>query len=239
MNAKDGSVLVRVPAGEFEMGDGLESDCPRHRVRLDEYWIGVYAVTNRQYARFVEETMHRVPDHSDLMSSLAAWRDGQCPEEKLDHPVVCVSWDDAQAYGDWAGLALPTEAQWERAARGPQGLLYPWGKVWDPSRCRNGGNEVNEGTAPVWEYAKGASAIGTYQQSGNVWEWCADWYWVKYYAQGPSENPRGPSSGAARVLRGGGWRHGDASTVRGAHRFRHAQSRRFDDMGFRLVRTGS
>ena len=232
VNAKDGSVLVRIPVGEFEMGDGLEADCPKHRVRVDGYWIGVYCVTNRQYGRFVAETKHRTPE--------VVWQSGRCPEDKLDHPVVCVSWDDAVAYGKWAGLVLPSEAQWEKAARGPQGLIYPWGSGWEESRCRNDKNKGAEQTASAWGYPAGASGIGTYQQSGNVWEWCLDWYEGKYYAQSPTENPQGPQTGAYRVDRGGGWRGADASYFRGAYRDWGVPSASYGvRVGFRLARAGS
>ncbi len=227
VNAKDGSVLVRVPAGEFERGDDQGTDCPKHRVRLDEYWIGVYCVTNRRYGGVVEETKHRAPD--------GVWQAGRSPEAKLDHPVVNVSWDDAVAYGKWSGLSLPSEAQWEKAARGPQGLSYPWGSGWDESRCRNDKSKGSEQTASAWGYPAGASGIGTYQQSGNVLEWCADLYEGNYYyAQSPSENPLGPQTGTTRVNRGGGWWAGDAADFRGACRWGNP-SNRFNYQGFRLV----
>ena len=109
VNRRDGSVLVRVPAGAFEMGEGQGGGSePKHRVELGEYWIGVYAVTNRQYGAFVKATGHRVPDKADYGE--AVWRGGTCPAEKMDHPVVCVGWDDARAYCRWAGGDLPTEA---------------------------------------------------------------------------------------------------------------------------------
>ena len=238
VNAKDGSVLVRVPAGEFEMGDGQDANCPKHRVHLDEYWIGVYCVTNRQYARFVAETKHRAPDRSDVSDLPAVWQSGKCPAAKLDHPVVCVSWEDAVAYGRWSGLLLPSEAQWEKAARSPQGMLYPWGMVWDESRCRNDENKGREQTAPAWGYTAGASGTGTYQQSGNVWEWCADWYEDGYYAQSPPENPGGPETGVSRVRRGGSWWHDGASIFRGAFRYGFVPALRVLQ-GFRLVRAGS
>jgi sulfatase modifying factor 1 len=236
VNAKDGSVLVRVPAGEFEMGDGKDTNCPKHRVHLDEYWIGVYTVTNRQYTRFVTETQHRAPGTSDLSSPPAVWKNGHCPAEQLDHPVVCVSWEDATAYAKWVGLSLPTEAQWEKAARGPQGLIYPWGWDWNDQRCRNSTNKGSEQTATAWSYPGGASGTGAYNQSGNVFELCADWYMGEYYTQSPKENPRGPDGGANRVLRGGSWRNVDASDFRGAIRGRDDPAYRYDFQGFRLVR---
>ena len=225
VNGKDGTVLVRIPAGEFEMGDGKDSDCPKHRVTLSSYWIGVLAVTNRQYGRFVTETSHRPPDNQ-------RWND----KANADHPVTDVDWSDATAYAEWAGLSLPTEAQWERAARGPSGLIYPWGNEWDATKCRNSGNRGSETTCPVWGYPAGVSGYGTYQQSGNVWEWCADWY-GEYDTKSPKEDPKGATGGSARVYRGGSWWHDDASIFRGANRVRNDPATRYDDLGFRLART--
>jgi sulfatase modifying factor 1 len=201
VNVKDGSVLVRITAGGFEMGDGEDSNCPKHMVELSEYWMGVYSVTNRQYARFVEETGHREPDYE-------FWRQ----PGKAEHPVTKVNWKDAGAYAEWAGLSLPSEAQWENAARGPEGLVYPWGDTWDEGKCLNDGNTHDpyvETTAAVWEYPEGSSGYGTLQQSGNVNEWCADWYDENYYDESPAKDPPGPSSSSCRygmvgrVVRGG------------------------------------
>jgi len=213
VNRKDGSVLVRVPAGEFEMGEGQGA----HKVRLSEYWIGVYCVTNRQYGRFVKETGHRPPEEADFGTPI--WKGGRCPEERLDHPVVCVSWEDAKSYADWAGLSLATEAQWERGARGPLGLLYPWGDGWDADRARHAGNRGGEETCAAWKFPKGASGFGTYQQSGNVWEWCADRHDYGY------------------VVRGGCWWYDAPSTLRAAYRLRVDPADRGGDLGFRLART--
>ena len=129
VNARDGSLMVYVPAGEFAMGDGQYNHCPQRAVHLSAYWIGVHAVTNAQYLRFVEATGHRAPNRADYGSPL--WKGRSFPPEQAGHPVVCVSWDDARAYAEWAGCGLPTEAQWEKAARGPRGLIYPWGDGWD------------------------------------------------------------------------------------------------------------
>ena len=222
VNRRDGSVLVRVPAGAFEMGEGQGSDEPKHRVELGEYWIGVYAVTNGQYAAFLEATGKSPASPSSSASS---------------HPVVNVSWDDARAYCRWAGGDLPTEAQWEKAARGPLGLTYPWGNEWDQGKCRNEKNKGSGNTSEVWGYAAGASGYGTYQQSGNVWEWCRDWYDGKYYEQSPGKDPEGPANGSYRVRRGGSWRDGLPDDFRGAYRCWGVPGRRYDARGFRLVRT--
>ncbi len=225
-NAKDGSVMVLVPAGEFEMGDGRDADCPKHRVWVDAYYIGVTCVTNAQYARFVREGKGCEPGGTK-------WKEASL----AGHPVVDVSWDDAAAYAAWAGCALPTEAQWEKAARGPAGLIYPWGNDWDEKKCRNDKNKGSGTTCAVWEYPAGASGYGTLNQSGNVWEWCRDWYGEKYYKEaGAAKNPGGPSTGSYRVNRGGGWSYDVASHFRGARRYRIDPAFRGGYLGFRLVR---
>jgi formylglycine-generating enzyme required for sulfatase activity len=237
VNEADGSVLVYVPAGEFEMGDGEDADCPKHQVDVDAYYIGLYCVTNAQYTRFVKATGHRAPDTADYGE--AVWRGSSYLPEKAEHPVMYVSWDDAVAYGKWAGLRLPTEAEWEKAARGPSGWLYPWGNTWDATRCRHAGNRGSETTCRVYDYPGGVSRYGTYNQAGNVWEWCADWYDTDYYTRSPRENPRGPASGSRRVLRGGSWGNNHATGFRGAYRYRLDPAFRYDIRGFRLVRAAS
>ncbi len=236
INDRDGSVLLYVPPGEFEMGDGKGSDCPKHRVWVDGYYVGIYAVTNAQYKRFVDDTGHRGPDKADW--GTAVWQGKSFPVDKADHPVVCVSWDDAQAYAKWSGLSLPTEAQWEKAARGPRNWKYPWGDAWDGDRCRHSENRGSETTCPVYGYPRGVSGYGCYNMSGNVWEWCEDWYDSGYYTKGPSRNPRGPEGGSHRVYRGGGW-SGVASHCRASFRDRIVPGNRIDDRGFRLVRSVS
>ena len=226
VNRADGSVMLEVPAGEFEMGDGEESDCPKHRVKLGRYWIGIYCVTNGQYERFVRESGHGAPNNQK-------WNQ----EGLKNHPVVEVSWEDAVAYAKWAGCVLASEAQWEKAARGVKGLKYPWGSEWEEKRCRNSKNRGAEETCEVWKYGSGVSGYGTYNQSGNVWEWCQDWYGEKYYTEGAKENPTGPGTGSRRVFRGGGWRLDDPSCFRGARRFEDDPSGRRVGLGFRLART--
>jgi len=228
VNRKDGTVMVYVPEGEFEMGDGKDSDCPKHRVFVSAYWIGVYCVSNAQYLQFVEATGHRAPNNQVHRESA-----------KARHPVTDVSWDDAVAYAQWAGCALPTEAQWEKAARGPRGLIYPWGDDWDATRCRHDKNKGNESTCPVHAYPGGVSGYGTYNQSGNVLEWCADGHDSGYYAQSPSRDPRGPEGGPFRVGRGGGWWAGGPGLFRGAFRDWIDPAYRDGNLGFRLVRQPS
>ena len=237
VNAKDGSVLVYVPAGEFEMGDGVGENCPPHKVVLSEYWIGVYAVTNAQYLKFVEETGHRAPDKME--HGRRVWKKGRFAPEKANHPVVGVSWDDSAAYAAWAGCGLASEAQWEKAARGPQGLIYPWGAEWDASKCRHASNRGEEQTCPVHGYPQGVSGYGTYNQSGNVWEWCADWYDARYYRNSPKQDPLGPDEGLSRVYRGGSWWYFNQVKFRAADRYGFLPGYRGDYLGLRLAKSAS
>lgn len=207
--------MVAVPAGDFIMGSplGLGSDyeAPPHKVTLDGFWIDRTEVTNAQYRAFVGATGHRAPTTCD--SGDPTYDD----EAKADHPVVCASWDDAEAYCEWAGGRLPTEAEWEKAARGTDERLYPWGNNLDASRfnycdtnCEasqkdTGADDGYAWTAPVGSYPTGASPYGALDMAGNVWEWVSDWYGLGYYARSPELNPQGPVLGQYRVLRGGSW----------------------------------
>ena len=199
------SEMVRVPAGEFMMGSpegvGEGDEHPQHKVYLDTFEIGKYPVTNEQYAVFVADTGRTAPSY---------WQKGKVPKSKEKHPVVYVSWEDAAAYCQWLSektgekWRLPTEAEWEKAARGTDGRTYPWGdEEPDKTRC-NFGENVG-GTTPVGRYPSGASPYGALDMAGNVWEWCADWYDEKYYDRALFRNPAGPANGQYRVLRGGSW----------------------------------
>ncbi|MCP4577192.1 MAG: formylglycine-generating enzyme family protein [Deltaproteobacteria bacterium] len=233
VNEKDGSILVKIPEGEFEMGDEEDLDCPKHRIYLNGYCIGMYAVTNRQYKRFVVETGHRAPDEADI--GYPVWKERNYPDVYADHPVVCVNWEDAKAYSEWAGLSLATEAQWEKAARGPGNFKYPWGNGWENKALscmdNNRGSEI---TASVNASPDRMSGYCLYGTSGNVWEWCLDWYDRKYYESSPPKNPDGPSEGKYRVMRGGIWRN-DARLCRSAFRSYTFASIRLTYCGFRLA----
>jgi formylglycine-generating enzyme required for sulfatase activity len=175
---------VRIPAGTFVMGEGRDT----HEVELDAFEIGRYPVTVEEYGRYVEEG-GRQPDDWD--------KQVQYP----NRPVVNVSWHDAEAYCNWAGVRLPTEAQWERAARGQERRPYPWGEA-EPDKERANYAETGIDTpTPVGLFPKGATPNGIYDLAGNVWEWVADWY--GHYPKGRQENPTGPESGESKVLRGG------------------------------------
>jgi formylglycine-generating enzyme required for sulfatase activity len=204
--------LVHVPAGEFLMGsdpakdkNAAKNEQPQHRVYVSEFYIGKYPVTNEQYAAFVKATKHNPPIH---------WNNDQIPGGKENHPVVTVSWDDAVAFCEWlsqeSGQAfrLPTEAEWEKAARGTDGRIYPWGDEWDSTRLNSWETGPRE-TTPVGKYSSGGDRpYGAADMAGNVWEWCADWYDEEEYqrrAKVGVQDPRGPSQGQFRVLRGGSW----------------------------------
>lgn len=209
------SEWILVPAGEFEMGaegDPADPDeAPKHKVTLDAFYIGKYEVTNRRYQAFVKATDHRVPENEED-AKYNMWKGQAVLDGASELPVIHVSWDDAAAYCKWAGGRLPTEAEWEKAARGTDGRTYPWGN--DPVT----GNRSNYGIEGVtfWEgpstlakkdqYDFGKSPYGAYEMAGNVWEWVQDWYDEGYYKSSPGKNPKGPSEGQARVIRGGSWR---------------------------------
>jgi eukaryotic-like serine/threonine-protein kinase len=222
----DGMVMVYVPAGSFLMGsaaddpDADDDEFPLHQVFLDAFWLDKREVTNEQYEMCVA--------YRDCLQS------GRANDRNFNgarQPVVSVSWEDAAAYCAWAGGRLPTEAQWEYAARGPDSLRYPWGNG-SPIDTRLNYNGNVGRTTDVGSYPAGASWVETLDMAGNVWEWVADWNDEDYYVNSPDENPAGPASGQSRMLRGGGWDDG-AGVVRGANRVMITATYRFDSLGFR------
>ncbi|MBM4255872.1 MAG: formylglycine-generating enzyme family protein [Deltaproteobacteria bacterium] len=194
-----------------------EHSGPRHTVDLDTFYIDKHEVTNQAYRAFVEATARRPPTF---------WND---PRQLTDstQPVVGVSWYDAQAFCTWRGKRLPTEAEWEKAARGTDGRSYPWGNDWDATRLHTADTIAGKSLADfeswtrwqrtisagldaarpaaVGSYPLGASPYGVLDMAGNVWEWVADWYEPDYYASSPARNPTGPATGTTKVIRGGGW----------------------------------
>jgi len=270
VNPKDGAEMVWVPAGEFLRGSTdkeiatllkdfsaandpikkiIEAEKPQRKVYLDGYWIYRHPVTVAQYRKFCEATGRDMPEAPSW-----GWKD--------NHPMVMVNWQDATDYAKWAEVSLPTEAQWEKAARGTDGRKYPWGNEWDASKCANSGMGVYptavvekklESTQPVGSYPAGASPYGCMDMAGNVCQWCADWYDPKYYKKAPARNPTGPSKpvkfellpglmpgwtvDGGRVLRGDSWDIGNYGSFRCANRSRSVPSNRFDYCGFRCART--
>ncbi|MBI3161189.1 MAG: SUMF1/EgtB/PvdO family nonheme iron enzyme [Chloroflexi bacterium] len=189
----DGSALIYIPAGEFSMGNN-GFDAPVHSVTLDGFWIYQTKVTNRMFAQCVA-VGSCTPPTEELGGPVYN------NPEYANHPVVGVTWEQAQAYCSWSQGQLPTEAQWEKAARGPSGNVYPWGN--DEPAC----DILNFGycsgrTSEVDAFADGASPFGVLDMAGNVFEWVSDWYGQSYYANSPATNPIGPESGEYRVIRG-------------------------------------
>lgn len=230
-----GSNMVRVPAGEFLMGsadndtEALYNEKPQHRVYLDEFWIDQTEVTNGQYRKCVETGLCVAPYRLDSQTRSSYYGNA----EYDNYPVIQMIWEDANAYCAWAGKRLPTEAEWEKAARGTDGRQYPWGDLWDASKAN--AKNSNSDTVPVGSYPSGASPYGALDMAGNVWEWTADWYSDAYYQSAPPRNPLGPSVGDYRVVRGGGFYYVQRN-ARTAMRARQPLNLYFWDIGFRCVK---
>ncbi|MDB4444067.1 bifunctional serine/threonine-protein kinase/formylglycine-generating enzyme family protein [bacterium] len=228
---KDGSVMIMIPKGEFKMGSEENDDeKPVQSIYLDGYFIDKFLVANSQFKKFVEEQGYETNAEkegegmvwTDLgwnLRSGANWRnpDGfSSAEGKDDHPVTQVSYDDAANYCRWAGKKLPTEAQWEKAARGPEGNEYPWGNTEpDPTRANyRYGEELSGTTTPVGHYTKGQSDYGAFDMAGNVYQWCRDWYDT---GKRKGKNPTGPETGKERVVKGGSF-NDSLGSLRSANR---------------------
>lgn len=219
--------MVLVPAGEFFMGseEGAPSEKPVHVVYLDAYYIDVYEVTNAQYRQFEEATGYRSEGH---------WKDEYRPGRE-DYPVVNVTWNDANAYARWAGKRLPTESEWEKAARGTNKLIWPWGKVFS-IRHANSMEESIGHPLPVGSFELGKSPYQLFDMAGNVSEWCADWFEQDSYKKSATTNPKGPASGKDRVLRGGSFIH-DKGMVRTTVRQGMNPKSYLTNVGFRCARS--
>jgi formylglycine-generating enzyme required for sulfatase activity len=235
---KIGMEFCLVPAGEFQMGSlrgrGKDDESPQHSVYLDAYYIGRYPVTNAQYARFVQETDHQVPFGSSSSAKAYNWhqRRKTPPKGKEDHPVVLVSWRDAMTYCKWAGLRLPTEAEWEKAARGLEGQTYPWGDEWNARLC-NSFEGGEGGTTPVGMYSpEGDSPYGCADMAGNVWEWSSSL--KKWYPYGANDGREDLDVDGFRVLRGGSFEDWGGG-VRCAYRSGYNPNYGYELIGFRAV----
>jgi formylglycine-generating enzyme required for sulfatase activity len=209
--------MVFVPAGEFIMGNNMGDDAekPERTVFLDAFCIDKYEVTNAQYKACVDAGACSPPSRPSSPSRLSYYGN----PEFDNYPVIWVTWDNAQTYCKWRGKRLPTEAEWEKAARGTDGRLWPWGNS-EPDGSKVNLCDVNctydwkeshlddgyQDTAPVESFEAGKSPYGVYNMAGNVREWVADWFTPDYYSNAPDRNPTGPSSGMGRALRGGSWR---------------------------------
>ncbi len=232
----DGAPMVLIEEGPFirgsAAGQGDPDEEPQRTITLNAVYLDKYEVTNRRYQAFLKATGHRIPEHC-CDPSYNVWKGLEIDPVLLDHPVVNVDWFDAQAYCTWAWKRLPTEAEWEKAARGPGGRIYPWGNEWDPKRANgasywagkdfaspdeakawwaDAGAELlaEKGVAgmltlPVTALESGATPDGLMHLAGNLWEWVADWYDPQYYAAAPERDPQGPETGEYKVLRGGSW----------------------------------
>jgi formylglycine-generating enzyme required for sulfatase activity len=206
---KDGKEMIYIPAGGFTMGsdEGLNNASPPHTTRVDAFYIDRYPVTNEEYKRFVDDTGYPVPCYDVDWPGLKGYnwdRDQRTPPEgKETHPVVLVKWEDAKAYAAWCGKRLPTEAEWERAARGTDGYRWPWGNGFAEGRCNTKETGIH-GTTSVGTYSPdGDSAEGVGDMVGNVWEWTSSLY--RPYPYDANDGRESQSAEGWRVLRGGSW----------------------------------
>ena len=221
-NPKDGTLLVLIPEGEFLAGE------ERFPVSLQSYYIALHPITNAQYKMFVDTTGHRLPSN---------WNSNSFESNKAYHPVVFVSYFDALAYCLWAGLRLPTELEWEKAARGSDGRDYPWGNNWKEGRqCSNENKSDNMPTCEVWQHPEGCSPYGIYQSSGNIWEWCVDWFDENAYNRYKAKDLNLTTYGDERVMRGGSWYY-NGFALRTTIRSNFSPGRRNSARGFRCARS--
>jgi formylglycine-generating enzyme required for sulfatase activity len=230
---KDGAPMVLIPAGQFMMGsrdgEGTKKERPLHPVTLDAFYMDKFEVTVARYADFVRATNRSKPEYWFAADS----------SKHRNLPVVGVDWQDAKDYCEWTGKRLPTEAEWEKASRGTDGRTYPWGNEQPTARLSNFGKALTAGVsderlAQVDSYEAGRSPYGLHHMAGNVSEWTADWYDDQYYSKSPTQNPKGPTSGEYRVVRGGSW-YEMPGEGRSASRVTLAPTERLDHNGFRCA----
>ena len=231
INPTDGSELVLIPGGWYCMGaadDDQEAgsdEKPRHLHYVAPFYLGIVCITVGQFKEFVNKTKH------DAGSD---WR-----KDPDDYPVRYVNWHDAKAYTGWAGLRLPTEAEWELGARGYGSLKYPWGADWEDGRrvCWTSQKGPQGATAPAAAHPEGVGPFGSFQQSGNVWEWCADGYEADAYKRYGKGDFSAPNNGQHRVLRGGSWNLNLTKYFRSCYRYNFNPDYRLNHNGFRVART--
>lgn len=228
---KDGMTLLYVPASEFTMGSNTDSvdEMPAHTVYLDSFWVDQTEVTNRMYALCVTAGTCNPP--TDVRSYTHNLYYGNIAFE--NYPVIYVNWNMASAYCAWAGRRLPTEAEWEKAARGDKGNIYPWGNSAPNSNLLNYNGNVQD-TSSVMSYETGKSPYGAYDMLGNVWEWVNDWYGETYYQISPPSNPLGLDFGTGRVHRGGSWLD-DHNFIRSSKRDKGDPNYADRNLGFRCA----
>jgi formylglycine-generating enzyme required for sulfatase activity len=221
--------MVLIPAGEFTMGKNSPNQTdwqPEHKVSVDAFYMDQYEVTNKQYYEFCKETRNPLPEFWGLSQF-------KCSLDYPDHPVVGISFIDADRYARWAGKRLPTEAEWEYASRG--GLPnsnFPWGDNIDSTLVNYG--KRYKTTLKVGSFKP--NGYGLFDITGNVWEWTSDYYGADYYSNSPLQNPKGPTSGRFKVIRGGSW-HSGAMCVQTYYRNGLSPSWIDFAVGFRCVKS--
>lgn len=231
-------VSVYVSSGEFIRGSNIPSvtyrrrdAMPERRVYLDGFWIDQTEVTNGMYALCVRVNVCQQPNPTRSETRLSYYGNSQYN----DFPVIYVTWDDAKKYCEWAGRRLPTEAEWEKAARGTDGRSYPWGNSYPYTNLLNFNFSVGD-TSRVGQYSNGVSPYRIFDIAGNVWEWVADFYDENYYGNAPTQNPKGPASGNRRSFRGGGFGNTDIDEVRATYRGGTEPTARTPEIGFRCAK---
>ncbi len=257
---KDGGEMVYVPAGYFMLGsnEGESDEMPMRKIFIDSFYLDKFEVTNREFKNFVKATHYSTTAEKRGWSWVwvgeawekvlgADWRQPLGPGSDAsftpNHPVIHMSWWDARSYCEWAGERLPTEMEWEKAARGNSARRYPWGNETPQSHAVyranfNQGGKVKDGfglTAPVGSFPLGKSPYGAMDMAGNAWEWVADWYDSHFYEWAWYKNPEGPRRGMLKVLRGGSWFEGEDS-LRASGRYKAFQIDLLQSFGFRCAK---
>ncbi len=224
-SAIDGMIQVNIPAGEFTMGNGTDNDTFSHIVYLDEFWMDRIEVTNTMYKLCIAAKGCTLPADDNVTYTQWAYR---------NHPITYVTWYEANEYCQWAGRRLPTEAEWEKAARGTDERKYPWGNMRATARLANFEETMIHESLSAFRYPLGASPYGALNMSGNVREWVADWFDPNYYANSPYKNPQGPENGTERSLRSGSYNE-DAREIFVYRRYNHEPQSPGLSRGFRCA----